>query len=56
VILGGTNDLSSMEPDELYSKVINLHKIAHDKGLKTVVITIPGFIFDFFLKKKQKNN
>ncbi|XP_066926349.1 uncharacterized protein [Clytia hemisphaerica] len=44
IILGGTNDLMKVDCDKkvnLTAEIIHLHQMAHQKGYKTVVVTIP---------------
>ena len=44
IILGGTNDLLTLDCDKnvnLTKEIINLHTIAHSRGYKTIMVTIP---------------
>lgn len=43
LILGGVNDLATLDcvtKVDLYSDILKLHNLAHEKGIKTVVMTI----------------
>jgi len=49
IILGGTNDLAFLKAakeNNLSKNIISLHQIAHSKGVKTCLITIPQTGFD----------
>ena len=44
IILGGTNDLLTLDCDNnvnLTKEIINLHTIAHSRGYRTIMMTIP---------------
>ena len=42
LILGGSNDLGSLEASEIIPNLDRLHKMVHQKGGKTVALTIPN--------------
>ena len=44
IILGGTNDLLTLDCDNnvnLTKEIINLHTVAHSRGYRTIMMTIP---------------
>jgi len=47
VILAGTNNLASTDPEELFESLETLHTLAREKGAKTIAVTIPGETSNF---------
>ena len=52
IILGGTNDLPSLEAEKIFANITTLHKQAHEKGIQTIAVTLPG---EFFFSKQEKS-
>jgi lysophospholipase L1-like esterase len=55
LILGGTNDLSRMQPKQITELLLSLHRIAHSAGAITGVLTIPESLNSFSGKETFKD-
>ena len=45
--------MGETEPGEIFEALKKLHAMAHEKGAKTIAITIPGEWQSFFVLKKR---
>jgi lysophospholipase L1-like esterase len=60
IIFAGTNDLGSVSSDKIAENILNLHKYVLEKGVKSVLITLPenecDSMYDFYSEKRKKVN